>query len=126
MTTWTADELTAIGDADELRIAPRRDDGTLHKAVPIWVVRDGDDLYVRSFRGQGAAWYRNAEASHEGHIQAGGVDTDVSFADVDGAVHDRIDEAYRTKYARYDRAYIDPMVTATAREATFRLVPRRP
>ena len=44
--SWTTDELDRIGDAEELHIAPRRKDGTLRRAVPIWVVRVGDELYV--------------------------------------------------------------------------------
>jgi hypothetical protein len=55
MTTWTSDELTRIGAADELEIASLRDDGTLRKPVTIWVVRLGDDLYVRSVKGRGSA-----------------------------------------------------------------------
>jgi hypothetical protein len=41
---WTTDELDRIGGADELRLAPRRKDGTLRRAVPISVVRVGDEL----------------------------------------------------------------------------------
>ena len=48
MTTWTSDELDKIGSAEELQIASLRRDGTLRKPVTIWVVRVGDDLYVRS------------------------------------------------------------------------------
>jgi hypothetical protein len=48
MTTWTSDQLTAIGNADELQIAPRRDDGQLSKPVTIWVVRDGGDAAYRA------------------------------------------------------------------------------
>lgn len=48
MTVWTSDELTRIGTADELQIAPLQRDSTLRNPVSIWVVRDGDDLYVRS------------------------------------------------------------------------------
>ena len=53
MTTWTNDELDQIGDADELRIAALRPDGTLRNPVTIWVVRRGDELYVRSYKGAG-------------------------------------------------------------------------
>ncbi|MER7684118.1 DUF2255 family protein [Streptomyces sp. NPDC097610] len=49
--TWTSDELNLMAGADELEMAPLRRDGTLREPVPIWVVRDGGDLYVRSFRG---------------------------------------------------------------------------
>ncbi|PKW16497.1 DUF2255 family protein [Saccharopolyspora spinosa] len=42
--TWTDHELTLAERTDELEIAPRRDDGILRSPVPIWGVRDGDDL----------------------------------------------------------------------------------
>ena len=54
MRDWTAEELDRIGGADELEIAALGPDGTLRPATTIWVVRLGDDLYVRSFRG--APW----------------------------------------------------------------------
>lgn len=44
----TGDELVKIGSAEKLEIAPLRKDGTLRKPVIIWVVRVGDDLYIRS------------------------------------------------------------------------------
>jgi len=47
MTAWTGEELARIGAADELELAALRRDGTLRKPVTIWVVRHGDDLYVR-------------------------------------------------------------------------------
>ena len=125
MATWTADELDAIGGTDELRIAALRTDGTLRNPVTIWVVRVGDDLYVRSYKGDGSAWYRAAAARPRGRVSAGGVDADVTFTAVpDVDVNDRIDAAYRTKYQRYGAAYVDPMVAPTARAATLRLLPR--
>jgi hypothetical protein len=123
VTTWTNDELTRIGHAEELRMAPLRGDGTPRTPVPIWVVRDGDDLYVRSFRGSAGAWYRAARASHEGRIRSGGVNKDVTLVEVtDPGVNDRIDTAYRTKYGRYSASYVDPMVAS--RDTTLKLVPR--
>lgn len=91
--------------------------------MPIWVVRDGDDLYVRSFRGSAGAWYRAARARPEGRIRSGGVDKDVTFVEVtDPGVNDRIDTAYRTKYGRYGASYVNPMVAS--RDTTLKLVPR--
>ncbi len=81
MASWTSDELARIGGAEELQIAPVRDDGTPRTPVPIWVVRDGDDLYIRSYRGSDGAWYRTASAGHHAHITAGGVDKDVALAE---------------------------------------------
>ena len=63
MSTWTPDELARIGDADELRVASYRRDGTLRKYVIIWVARDGDDLYVRSAYGPENGWYVRAKRS---------------------------------------------------------------
>lgn len=124
MTAWTNDELTKIGEADELEIAPARRDGTLRNPVTIWVVRHGDDLYVRSVNGRTAAWFRATQVRHEGHIHAGGVERDVTFADADPDINDELDAAFRTKYRRYDARYVDPMVAPEARAATIKLVPR--
>src|SRR5438552_153939 len=52
MAAWTSDELERIAKADELHIASRRRDGALRDPVTVWVVRDGDDLYVRSVNGR--------------------------------------------------------------------------
>ena len=70
MGQWTSDELEKIGAADELRIAPVRRDGTLRSPVTVWVVRHGDDLYVRSWRGRTATWYRAVQVRNEGRIRA--------------------------------------------------------
>lgn len=120
MTNWTPDELGAIGAADELGIAALRPDGTLRPYTTIWVVRVGDGLYVRSYRGQDAAWYQAVRRRAEGRIRADGVERDATFerADVD---EDAIDAAYRGKYGRYGRSYLDPMLAPTARATTLRL-----
>lgn len=124
MTNWTNDELGKIGAAEELEIAPRRGDGKLQKTVTIWVVRLGDDLYVRSVNGRTSAWFRGVLMRHEGHIQAGGVDKDVTFVEVDAdGLDDQIDAAYRTKY-RSLAQYVPPIVTPGARAATIKLLPR--
>jgi hypothetical protein len=124
MTSWTGDELTRVGEADELEIAARRPDGALRKPVTIWVVRHGDDLYVRSWRGRSGSWFRAAHAQGEGHISAGGVDKDVAFEDAADGVNDAVDAAYRTKYRRYGDRYVSPMVGPEARATTLKLVPR--
>lgn len=124
MTTWTSDELNKIGAAEELQIASLRGDGTLRNPVTIWVVRLGDDLYVRAYKGRTSPWFRGAQALHEGHIEAGGVDKDVTFVDADPAINDQIDAAYRAKYRRYSASIVGSVVTPTARAATIKLVPR--
>ena len=101
MTTWTSNELAKIGTAEELEIASLQRDGTLRKPVTIWVVRLGDDLYVRSVNGRTSAWFRGVQTRYEGHIRAGGVDKDVTFVDEPGSnINDQIDAAFATKYRR--------------------------
>ena len=125
MTVWTRDELDRIGAADELEIAGMRRDGSLRKPVTIWVVRVGDDLYVRSVRGDEGGWYRGTQVRHEGRVWAGGIEKEVTFVDVtDPDTIAQIDDAYRTKYRRYDARYVDPMVVPKSRAATLQLVPR--
>lgn len=125
MTAWTQPELNRIGGTDELRIAALRRDGTPRKAVTIWVVRVGDDLFVRSAYGRDAAWYRATRLRHEGHIISGDIAKDVTFADADAAVLDQIDAAYRTKYHRHGARYVNSVISAEARSTTIRLVPRQ-
>ena len=124
MTVWTSDELDKIGTAEELQIAALRRDGTLRNPVTIWVVRHGDDLYVRSVNGRTGAWFRGTQVRHEGHIQAGGVDKDVTFVEADPTINDQIDTAYRTKYRRYGANIVNTIVSSEARSATIKLVPR--
>jgi hypothetical protein len=123
MGAWTSDELAKIGNAEELEIAVRRRDDSLRKPVTIWVVRHGDDLYVRSWRGPTGRWFRSAQQTHEGHIRAGGVDMDVAFEDAANTVNDAVDVAYHTKYRHY-ATYVPPMISPDARATTLRLVPR--
>jgi hypothetical protein len=124
MADWTSEELNKIAAADELQLASARRDGTLRKPVTIWVVRHGDDLYVRSVYGRDSSWFRGVQETHEGHISAGGVDKDVLFVDPDDDVNDEIDAAYRTKYRGYPATYVDPMVSPAVRAATLKLAPR--
>ncbi len=124
MTTWTSDELNKIGKAEELEIASLRRDGTLRKPVTIWVVRVGDDLYVRPVNGSTGVWFRGTLERHAGRIQAGGVVKDVTFVDAEPNLNDKIDAAYRDKYRSYADNIVGSILTPKARSATIKLVPR--
>ena len=123
-TTWTSDELSRIGDAEELRIASTRTDGSLRPFVIIWVVRVGDDLYVRSAFGSANPWFVRAKASGTGRITAGGIEKDVVFAEADASVHADIDAAYHAKYDRFGPAIVGTVVGPKTVETTIRLEPR--
>ena len=124
MTNWTQKDLERIGAANELQLVTFKKDGTLRKPVIIWVVRVGDDLYVRSYRGHEGAWFRHIQRQHEGRISAGGVTKDVTFLDVsdDEALNNDIDAAFQSKYQRYSATYVGPMIAPQARATTLRLI----
>lgn len=125
MAAWTSDDLKKIEAAEELEIASLRPDGALSKPVTIWVVRDGNDLYVRSYKGRSGAWFHATRARYEGRIRAGGVEKHVAFVDEpDSGINERIDAAYRTKYRGYAAQYVESMVAPEARATTIKLIPR--
>jgi len=124
MSNWSGDELSKLGDAEEVQIASVRRDGKLGRPVTTWVIRQGDDLYVRSVRGRSGHWFRGVQERHEGRIRAGRVQKDVTFVDGDDAIGDQIDAAYRNKYRRYTGPILNSVLTPAARAATLKIVPR--
>jgi hypothetical protein len=123
MSAWTDDDLQAIGEAPELQLASERADGTMRPFTTMWVVRAGDDLYVRSAYGPNNAWYRRAKASGKGRIRAGGVEQDVTFAEAAPDVHTAIDDAYHAKYDQYGPRIVGTVVGPDAAALTIKLVP---
>jgi hypothetical protein len=123
MTTWPKDELRRIAEADDLHIAPFREDGkTYGTPTWIWSVAVDDGLYVRGYNGQKSRWYQAAVRQKAGRIVAAGLTKEVALAPVEGPMNDRIDEAYRAKYR--GSPYLDPMIGKRARAATVRIIPR--
>ncbi len=123
MTTWTADQLARIGDAEELHLAPRRTDGTLRSFTTMWVVRANGELYVRSAGGPQRPWYRHALASRRGRIRVDGIEANVSFAEADPDAQAAIDAAYHAKYDRYGPAIVGHVAGPSAHAVTVRLLP---
>ena len=123
MTCWTPHDLERIGAAEELQLATFKKDGVLHKPVTIWVVRVGDDLYLRAYRGRETAWFQHIQRQSEGRIEAGGVTKDVTLVDAstDGALGNQIDAAYQSKYRRYSATYVGPMIAPQAHATTLKL-----
>jgi hypothetical protein len=120
--TWSNDELRKIAETDDLHISPLRDGGVTY-GTPTWiwsVVIDGG-LYVRAYNGQNSRWYQAAMRHKAGRITAAGLTRNVSFTPVEGAVSDRIDDAYRSKYGH--SSYLAAMIGARARAATVRIAP---
>lgn len=123
MAAWTSDELDTIGSAEEVTISTMRQDGSLRTPVIIWIVRHGDDLYIRSVNGRSGSWFRGALTRNEARIRAGSLEKDVSLVEA-GDVNDEIDDAYREKYQERYPGITPSMVTPEVRSTTLRLVPR--
>lgn len=120
---WPKDELRKIAETDDLHISPFREDGvTYGTSTWIWSVVVDNGLYVRAYNGQNSSWYQAALKQKAGRITAAGMTKKVNFEPVEGAINDRIDDAYRTKY--HDSPYLDPMISKRAREATVKVIPR--
>lgn len=123
MSAWQKEELRRIAETDDLHIAPFREDGkTYGTPTWIWSVAVGGALYVRAYNGTDSRWYQAALRQRAGRITAAGMTKEVRFEPVEGAVNDRIDEAYRKKY--HGSPYLRPMISARARAATIKAVPR--
>jgi hypothetical protein len=122
MSPWTQNELDGIDGAQELTLASVRGDGTLRRPVTMWVVRNGEDVYVRSVNGRGSAWFRGAQTRHEGRIRAGDVEKDVSLVETDEG-SERIDAAYQAKYGPRYPTIVPSILASEARAATLKLVP---
>jgi len=121
--TWSKEELLRIVEADDLHISPLREDGvTCGTPTWIWCVAVDGSLYVRGYNGVNSRWYQAAVRQKAGRIIAAGTTREVIFEPIEGVLNDRIDDAYRAKYR--SSPYLSPMISARARAATIKIMPR--
>lgn len=115
-------ELNEIDEANDLKIAPLREDGKTY-GTPTWiweVVVDGE-LYVRAYNGVNSRWYNAAMQQKAGQIHAAGMVKDVTFEAVHGDINNAIDEAYKKKYS--SSQYLPQMISERTRAATVKVIP---
>lgn len=125
MISWPTATLSAIVEADDLKISPLREDGvTFGTPTWIWCVAVDGDLFVRGYHGASSRWYVAALAHPDGRIHAAGAVFDVTFETAPAELADAIDAAYERKYAK--SPYLAPMIASGPRAACLRIVPRRP
>jgi len=123
MAAWAKHELQKIAEADDLHIAPLREDGVTYGTPTwIWSVAVGDAVYVRAYNGTDSRWYNAALKQKAGRIIAAGMTKEVGFESVEGSQKEPIDEAYRAKYR--ESPYLKPMISDRASAATVRIMPR--
>jgi hypothetical protein len=121
---WPEDEHRRISEADELLMSPFREDGVT-LGTPTWILVGGGSTVI-SMRAvimdRVLAAIRRRATRRQIKSRAASMTKDVVFEPVDGAVNDRIDNAYRAKYL--GSAYLEPMITGRARRTTIKIAPR--
>lgn len=123
---WDPATRAALSDATEVDVTPLAADGSPCPRRTIWSVGIGDELYVRSWKGPTAVWYRDAIASHQGSIEVTGGEVSqlVTFEEVDAAapIQEKISATFLSKYGRFDEAAA--MNERGPLESTLRVLPR--
>ncbi len=127
MSAWSQDDLDRLGGAGEVEVSSVRRDGSLSRPRTVWIVRVGDQLYLRSVNGPDAAWYRLTRTFRQGRIQARGVARDVTWIDVNATEQPDVDPAVDAAYARKyqgSTAAIAQINSPLARTTTMRVESR--
>lgn len=87
MSKWATEDLRKIAEANDLHIAPFREDGVTYGTPTwIWSVAVGDALYVRGYNGTKSRWYQAALRQKAGRIVAAGMTKEVIFEPVNGSM----------------------------------------
>lgn len=118
---FPAADLALLAETVEVEIETRAADGTIHRTI-IWVVVDGTDVFIRSYVGAQARWYREALADPSVALHAAGrrIACRAIPAPDDDAVT-RTSAGFERKYA--SEVETPDMVRPEVLPTTLRLVP---
>lgn len=120
--TFGESNLAALAAVEEIEIETRSNEGEIHRTI-IWPVVGEGIVYIRSYRGAGARWYREAlvDPNVEIHLDGRRVAARVALA-TDPASVKACSAAFRHKYAG------DPSMGAMVRpevlDTTMKVEPR--
>jgi hypothetical protein len=118
--TFPKATLALLDRADEVDIETRSPKGTTH-SVPIWIVVDGDDVFIRTYRGPTSRWYRELVAG-PGAVVVNGKRIPVrAIAAADSGSVKRASDGYRKKYRK--GSSLDSMLVPSVLPTTVRLEP---
>ena len=119
---FAPDELALLADSEEIEIETAAPGGPNHRTI-IWVVADGDDVFIRSVNGAGARWYREAVANPSVIVHVGGrsIPARVEPAADPDSVR-RTSEQLARKYATHG-ASLRSMLVPDIFETTLRVTP---
>lgn len=114
-------DLAAIDRAQEVDLETQPPDGEPHR-VTLWAVVDDDDVFVRSWKGEDARWYREAQANPAVALHVDGqriAATAIPATDPDSI--ERTSSGFRRKYAGDPAA--EQMCADDILETTLRIEP---
>ena len=106
--------------SDEVDIETRSPKGTTH-SVPIWVVVEGEDVFIRTYRGPTSRWYRELIAGPGALVVKGKRIPVHAIAAADSASVKRASDGYRKKYRK--GSSLDSMLVPSVLPTTLRLEP---
>ena len=119
--TFADADLSAVAQAEEVRIETRAADGTVHRTI-IWIVEQDGQLYIRSVNGPDARWFREATDDTTIALLLGGRRYEAHVvAATDPASIDACSAGLRAKYRDDDS--LGSMLEADTLPTTLRVVP---
>jgi hypothetical protein len=123
MKSFDRETLDLLDRRREVRIETSRPDGTRRRTI-IWVVVDGDEVFIRSVRGDRGYWYQAALDDPDSVALLVGdrlIDVRPTPATDEAAV-ERFSHGVRRKYGK--GASVEAMVQPETLGTTLRLEPR--
>ena len=119
---FSTEILDTLARTKEVSIETSRPGGPVHSAI-IWVVVEGEDVFVRSWKGASARWYREARANPDVTIVAGDLRVAATVVPAtDAESVGRCSEGFLNKYRGSQSALA--MVAEEILDTTLRLDPR--
>ena len=113
--------LQLLARIKEVRIETSRPGGPVHSAI-IWIVVDGQDVFVRSWLGERGRWYREARAHPKVAIRAG--DRRIAATAVSATDGESVQRCSAGFQAKYPKSKSTPMMLAEdILDTTLRLDP---
>jgi hypothetical protein len=119
--SFKAADRALLAEAEEVDIETALPDGTVHRTT-IWIMVDGEDVFVRSVRGKAGRWYREAVANPAVAIHVGGrrmTASAIGATDPDSI--ERASDSLRRKYGTGES--VDSMLVPDVLDTTIRLEP---
>jgi hypothetical protein len=115
----TGDQLDALANTQLVVIGTRRADRVLR--TTIWVAVNGEDVYIRSVRGQSGRWYQRAIANPDVTIEIGGAT--IRFNAVPATDPESIEAASAGLRRKYRGKSLENMLLPETLGTTLRLEP---